>query len=78
MNFYASAFAPLSRGHRHAGALPFSSPAGGPALELRNWKHLLIVGFPLFLAAELYGFWPLLDRSLVRACVGVEGMGSML
>jgi O-antigen/teichoic acid export membrane protein len=47
----------------------------GPKWNFAQWKHLLIVGLPIFGVGELYGLWGLLDRSLVAHYTGDVGMG---
>ena len=47
----------------------------GPKWSTKHFKHLLMVGLPIFGAGQLYALWSVLDRTLVFRLAGNEGMG---
>ncbi|MGO8689360.1 MAG: lipopolysaccharide biosynthesis protein [Thermoguttaceae bacterium] len=48
----------------------------GPKLDLGCLKHLLVIGAPIFVAAQLYGYWATtLDSQFVVSFFGRKGLG---
>jgi O-antigen/teichoic acid export membrane protein len=47
----------------------------GPKWNFAQWKHLLIVGLPIFGVGQLYAWWGVLDQTLVLCYTGKTGMG---
>jgi O-antigen/teichoic acid export membrane protein len=43
--------------------------------HLRNLKHLLVIGAPIFIVGQVYAWWTVLNSTLVYAYMGDEGMG---
>ncbi len=46
-----------------------------PKWNLSHLKHLLIIGAPIFAVGQLYGWWGLINSTLVLKMAGTEGMG---
>ena len=46
-----------------------------PKWNFSHWKHLLAIGFPIFVVGWLYALWTVLDSTLVLGYLGTEGMG---
>ena len=47
----------------------------GPKWDTVCLKHLLIIGAPIFIVAQLYIVWSYLDRTFVLYFTGTDGMG---
>jgi O-antigen/teichoic acid export membrane protein len=47
----------------------------GPKWNFAHWKHLLIIGLPIFGVGQLYAWWTVLDSTLVLGYMGDNGMG---
>jgi O-antigen/teichoic acid export membrane protein len=47
----------------------------GPRWNFAHWKHLLVVGAPIFGVGQLYAWWAVLDSTLVLCFMGETGMG---
>ena len=46
-----------------------------PRWNLAHWKHLVVVGAPIFGVGQLYAWWTVLDATLVLCYLGETGMG---
>ena len=46
-----------------------------PRWNFAHWKHLLLVGAPIFGVGQLYAWWTVLDSTLVLCFLGETGMG---
>jgi O-antigen/teichoic acid export membrane protein len=46
-----------------------------PHWNLQHFTHLLIIGAPIFVVGQLYGWWITLNSTLVLHYAGTEGMG---
>jgi O-antigen/teichoic acid export membrane protein len=46
-----------------------------PAWNWRDWAHLLVIGFPIFLVGELSQFWLTLEGTFVFDILGRRDMG---
>lgn len=44
-------------------------------LQWEHWKHLFLVGFPIFVVGEIVNFWKVLDGTLVLKHLGTTGLG---
>ena len=47
----------------------------GPRWNLQHLKHLLVIGAPIFLVAQIYAWWTVLNSTLVFTYTGKEGLG---
>ena len=47
----------------------------GPKWNFAHWKHLLVVGAPIFGVGQLYAWWTVLDSTLVLYYMGETAMG---
>ena len=47
----------------------------GPRWSLRHMKHLLAIGFPIYVVGQIYAYWATLNATLVLYYLGQDGMG---
>jgi O-antigen/teichoic acid export membrane protein len=47
----------------------------GPRWNLQHLKHLLAIGFPIFIVGQIYAYWTTLNATLVLCYLGQDGMG---
>ncbi len=47
----------------------------GPQWNFKHFKHLVLIGLPIFGVGELYGLWSTIDATLVFGWLGKDGMG---
>ena len=46
-----------------------------PELKFEHVKHLLVIGFPIFVVGEMFNWWRLLEGTLVLLDLGTVSMG---
>lgn len=47
----------------------------GPQWNFKHFKHLVLIGLPIFGVGELYGLWSTINATLVFGWLGKDGMG---
>lgn len=46
-----------------------------PSWDGDNWKELFKRGAPIYIVAEIYGLWPVLQRTIIATMIGMKGLG---
>lgn len=76
LSFYGLCLRALLLGAIGTGILYFFRPVRvGPKWNSRHWKHLLVIGAPIFGAGQIFAWWSVINSTLVLKFAGVEGMG---
>jgi len=47
----------------------------GPRWNTVHWKHLFVIGAPIFVVGQVYAWWLVINSTLVLAFTGIKGMG---
>jgi len=76
LNFYGLCLRAITVGIIGTGLLFFWRPIRvSPKWNLPHLKHLLRIGFPIFIVGQMYSWWSALNLTLVLKLTGVEGVG---
>lgn len=75
-SFYGLCIRSLVVGLASAALLYYWRPVRvGPRWNLRELKHLLVIGAPIFGVGQLYSYWGVANSTLVLKFTGTSGMG---
>jgi O-antigen/teichoic acid export membrane protein len=46
-----------------------------PQWNFHHFKHLFVIGAPIFVVGQVYAWWPVINQTLVLSNTGTHGMG---
>ncbi len=46
-----------------------------PRWDFRHFKHLFVIGAPIFVVGQIYAWWSVINQTLVLSYTGTHGMG---
>jgi len=47
----------------------------GPRWDFHHFKHLFVIGAPIFVVGQIYAWWAVINQTLVLSYTGTHGMG---